>query len=491
MADVEIIVTGGGFPVQDQAVYVFSASGSYLGIRQITDSDGKVFSRLPQGEYKFRADYQGSRYWSDATWVTADQLNVTTISTGGGSFAVSVLKANAKPLAGVKCYVFSADDTYLGMYGATDGNGQVFFDLADGDFRFRVDYLGTQFWSDEAAVPEVLSTDMAIAHETVEVTVTTGAGAVEGVKVYLFSANGTYLGRYQETATAGIVSFDLPVGSNYQFRADILGSRHWSDVLEVSGGVTNFVQIDAGGGLLQMTVQKDDDLPMPGLKVYLFNAAGTYLGRSTTTNVFGQVEFSVPEDVYTLRVDYLGYQFWSEEVPVTVDTIIEMPIIHRQVEITAQGSFQGMSVPIEGIKVYLFSPTDTYLGQHQITGSDGQVVFSLPDQNFRVRVDYLGHQFWSEDFRSQDSTVTINRGLMEIHALRSGVDVAGARVYLFHEDGSYLGWNETTNPSGKAVFMLPDHAFKFRIDENGEQHWTPLIQVHAGEESVVEVDMDQ
>jgi len=491
MADVELILGGGGIPVQDQAVYVFSASGAYLGIRQTTDSDGKVFFRLPQGEYKFRADYQGSRYWSDATWVTADQLNVTTISTGGGSFAVSVLEANAKPLAGVKCYVFSASHTYLGIYGATDGNGQVFFDLADGDFKFRVDYLGSQFWSDEAAVPEVLSTDMVIAHETVEVTVTTGAGAVEGVKVYLFSANGTYLGRYQETDTAGIVSFDLPVGNNYQFRVDILGSRHWSDVLEVCGGVTNFVEIDAGGGLLQMTVQKDENLPMPGLKVYLFDAAGTYLGRSATTDAFGQVEFRVPGEVYTLRVDYLGYQFWSAEIVVAENTVMEMPIIHRQVEIIAQGSFQGMSVPIGGIKVYLFSPTDTYLGQHQITGSDGQVAFSLPDQSFRVRVDYLGHPFWSEDFRSQDSTVTINRGLIEIHARRFGVDMAGARVYLFHEKGSYLGWNETTNPSGKAAFMLPDHAFKFRIDENGEQHWTPLIQVHAGEESVVEGDMDQ
>ena len=115
-----------------------------------------------------------------------------------------------------------------------------------------------------------------------------------------------------------------------------------------------------------MTVQKDEDLPMPGLKVYLFNAAGTYLGRSATTDAFGQVEFSVPEDVYKLRVDYLGYQFWSEEVLVAEDTVMEMPIIHRQVEITAQGSFQGMPAPIEGIKVYLFSPTDTYLGQHQI-----------------------------------------------------------------------------------------------------------------------------
>ena len=491
MADVEIIVTGGGFPAQDQAVYVFSAFDSYLGIRQTTDSDGKVVLRLPQGEYKFRADYQGSRYWSDAQWVTADQQNVVTISTGGGRFAVSVLKADATPLAGIKCYVFSANGAYLGMYGATDGNGQAFFDLADGNFKFRVDYLGAQFWSDETSVPEVLSTDIAIGHETAEVTVTAGAGAVQGVKVYLFSAGGTYLGRCKETDTAGIVSFDLPVGSNYQFRADILGSRHWSDVLKVFGGATNFVQIDAGGGLLQITVQKNEDLPMPGLEVYLFNAAGAYLGLSATTDAFGQAAFSVPEDIYKLRVDYLGYQFWSEEVLITEDTVMEMPILHRQVEITVQGSFQGMPAPIEGIKVYLFSPTNTYLGQHQLTGSDGQVAFSLPDQSYRVRVDYLGHQFWSEDFRSQGSMVTINRGLIEIHPRRSGAAVAGARIYLFHENGSYLGWNETTDPSGNAEFMLPDHAFKFRIDENGEQHWTPVIQVQTGEVIVVEVDMDQ
>jgi len=321
--------------------------------------------------------------------------------------------------------------------------------------------------------------------------VTKGAGAVEGVKVYLFSASSMYLGRYKETDTAGIVSFELPVDSNYQFRADILGSRYWSDVLKVSGGMTNFVQIDAGGGLLQMTVQKDEDLSMPGLKVYLFNAAGTYLGRSATTDAFGQVEFNVPEDVYKLRVDYLGYQFWSEEVLVAEDTAMAMPMSHRQVEITVQGSFQGMPAPIEGIKVYLFSPTDIYLGQHQVTGSDGRVAFSLPDQNYRVRVDYQGHQFWSEDFRSQDATVTIQQGLVGIHARRSGVNVTGARVYLFREDGSYLGWNETTNPSGKAEFILPDQAFKFRIDENGEQHWTPVIQVHAGEESVVEADLDE
>ncbi len=491
MADVEITVTAGGVPLIDQTVYVFSAAGSYLGLRQITNGDGTVVFQLPEGEYKFRADFQGNRYWSDVEFLTTAQQNSVTISTGGGSFTVSVLKAHAQPLAGVKCYVFSADDAYLGLYGATDGSGQVFFDLADGNFKFRVDYLGTQFWSNVVSVPEVLSTDMAIAHEAVEVTVSTGAGPVEGGKVYLFSANGTYLGRYKETDSAGTVSFDLPVGSNYQFRADILGSRYWSDMHEVSSGETNFVPINAGGGVLQMTVQKDEDLPMPELKVYLFKAAGTYLGRSATTDASGQVEFSVPEGVYKLRVDYLGYQFWSEAVLVVEDTAMEMPIIHRPVEIAVQGSFQGLPAPIEGIKVYLFSPTDTYLGQSKLTDADGKAIFDLPQKYYKVRADYLGHQFWSEAFQSDDTTVTISRGLAQIHVQRSGNDVVGAKVYLFSENGSYLGWNEITDPSGNAEFMLPDQAFKFRIDVNGSQHWTPVVQIHAGEVSVVDVDLDQ
>jgi hypothetical protein len=239
-----------------------------------------------------------------------------------------------------------------------------------------------------------------------------------------------------------------------------------------------------------MIVQKDEDLPMSGLRVYLFNTVGIYLGRSATTDASGQVEFSVPEESYMVRVDYLGYQFWSEEVLIVEDTVMEMPIRHQQVEITAQGSFQGIPMPIDGIKIYLFSPTGTYLGQSKFTDSFGKTTFDLPHKNYKVRADYLGQQFWSEDFLSQDAMVTIQQGSAKIHTQRSGTDLAGAKIYLFNETGSYLEWNEITNLTGIAEFVLPDRAFKFRIDENGEQHWTPLIQIHAGAESLVDFDFD-
>jgi hypothetical protein len=50
--------------------------------------------------------------------------------------------------AGLSMYAFDGD-TYTGYSGKTDENGQVVFTLPLGDYRFRADRNGTQFWSDE------------------------------------------------------------------------------------------------------------------------------------------------------------------------------------------------------------------------------------------------------------------------------------------------------------------------------------------------------
>mgnify|MGYP001081938703 CR=1 FL=1 len=114
-----------------------------------------------------------------------------------------------------------------------------------------------------------------------------------------------------------------------------------------------------------------------------------------------------------------------------------LTIQHQDVVITVQGFYQSAE-PLGGLRVYLFSPAESYLGKYQVTDASGQVTFNLPDEPYKVRVDYLGQQFWSEVFQSQDTTVNINQGLADIHVHRSGVDVEGAKVYLFSEAGSYL-----------------------------------------------------
>ena len=102
---------------------VFSAADSYLDLRQTTDPDGIVAFRLPAGNYKFRADYQGNRYWA-AAGLSADTLHDVALETGGGAFALSV-DTGSGPLKDARVYVFSAAGAYLGFYGVTDANGQV------------------------------------------------------------------------------------------------------------------------------------------------------------------------------------------------------------------------------------------------------------------------------------------------------------------------------------------------------------------------------
>ena len=490
MADADITVTGAGFPRAGVNVYVFTASGSYLGIYGTTDADGKVVFRLPEETYKFRVDYQQSQFWSAEETLTADYAKPIFVSVGGGAFTLAVEKDGTEPLVGVSCYVFNGAGTYLDMFGSTDSSGEVSFDLADNTYKFRVDYFGSEFWTDLVIVPDVSSTELVIDMEAVEVTVTTGTGPVVGVRVYLFSETGTYLNLYEETDVNGMVSFDLPVGLGFKFRADILGQYYWSDAVTVSGGATNSVPVDAGGGLYQVTVQRAPGTPMEGINVYLFDASGSYMDLYQISDASGVVTFDLPGGTYKVRADYMAYQFWSEETLVSEDTNIDLTIAHQQVEITVQEMFQGTPDPMQGINVYLFTSAEFYLDWYEQTDASGKSVFDLPQEPYKVRADYLSQQYWSETFTWQNTTVTIQKGLAQIHAQRAGADVEGARVYLFTEADVYLDWYEDTNAAGEAEFLLPVGSYKFRVDEGANQVWSNVVNITAGEVSNVDVSLD-
>ncbi len=130
------------------------------------------------------------------------------------------------------------------------------------------------------------------------------------------------------------------------------------------------------------------------------------------------------------------------------------------------------------------------MSKNQITDANGQVVFNLPDQLYKVRADYLGQQFWSDPFQFQNETITINQGIASIHVKRSGSDVANATVYLFTSTNSYLSWNELTDATGIVEFLLPDKTYKFRANEGGAQVYSTDIDIQAGQVNGVEIDLE-
>lgn len=472
MGDAEITLTGGGFPMADQPVYVSTVTGSYLGLTRKTDQGGKVSFRLPEGDYKFRADHVGSQYWSGEETLTAHAINPITLSTGGGSFTVTAFKGAGEPLSSAKCYVFGAENNYLGLFGATDANGQVFFNLANGTYRFRMDHLGYQFWSGVAIVPGALSAEMDILHEQVQVHVETGSEAAPGVRVYLFSGNGVYLGLYQETDQAGNVMFELPIDKGFQFRADILGNQYWSEVANIEAYKPNLVAIDAGGGKWQVALRKGPGMPMEGIKTSLFSGSGAYLGLSRTTDGSGLAAFDVPQGSFKVRADYMGYPFWSETTQVTGDTDTDLTIPHAPVEIAVYGLFQNVEMPLPEVKVYLFTATDTYLGVSQKTDGDGKVHFSLPSRDYKVRVDYLDQKYWSDLFNGQNASVPIPMADVEITITGGGFPQAGQKVYAYSSTTAYLGLSQTSDEQGKVCFRLPAGSYRFRVDHQGNQYWS-------------------
>jgi len=567
MAEAEITVTGNGLPLAGVEVYVFSEAGSYLGLNASTDASGRVSFRLPAGDYLFRADYQGSQYWSGTQTLEPDQVNPIALSTGGGSVTMTVLKGVAEPLVGVSCYVFSAEGTYLGISATTNSSGQVSFDLADGSYKMRVDHLGYEFWTEQVDVFHDLLFEFTIPHQEVTITVegvlaadvqprtdipvylfspsgsylsvnantdvngqvvfslpekaykvradylgqqfwseeftwqdttvtisegiaqvhvTMSGQDIEGAPVYVYSASDSYLGISSTTDVNGIVEFRLPAAS-YKLRVDHQGEQFWASA-GVLKDTVNYVEVDAGGGEFVLTVD-DGTALLSNTKVYVFSSGGSYVGIWAITDQNGQVSFDLSDGSYKFRIDHLGYQFWTPvyDVPLTLSDVFT--IQHQDVLITFDGLYLSAE-PLVGLKVYLFTSAGSYQGQYQLTDTSGQVSFSLPEREYKVRVDYLGEQFWSDPFQWLDTTVTINQGLATIHVHRTGVDVEGAKVYLFSDGGSYLGKYETTDAYGEVEFLLSTSAFKFRVDEGGNQYWSEVINIIAGEENLVELDLD-
>jgi len=473
----QVLVTRLNNPLEGVPTYVFSESGSYLSLNGTSDADGKVVYRLPAGTYNFRGDYLGSQYFSGNTVLVADQANAVEISTGGGNFTLTVEKAPGLPMESITCYLFTEAGSYLGHTATTNGQGKAPFELADGTYKIRTDYLGYQFWTPVFTVPDTGALTHTIAHNDVDITVEKQNGAaseaVEGIKVYLFTASGSYQGVNSTTNAQGEVAFSLPA-TDYKVRADYLSGQFWSEIfnqldqtITVSEGTAS-ITVSSGGTDLE------------GLKVYVFNAAGSYLGINGTTDVNGLVEFVLPAGGYKFRADYQGSQYWATET-VTADqvNVIDLDTGGGTFVLTVQ---KAAGVPMVDVPVYVFTPAGSYLGINSRSDGSGEVSFSLSAGSYMFRADYLGYQFWSNvsavpgmlsdalNIAHTDVAVTVN----ELYGVDSD-SLEGIRVYLFTESGAYQGINAQTDATGPVVFSVPDKAYRVRADYLGGQHWSDVF----------------
>jgi len=287
-----------GDPVAGLNAYAFNGT-TYTGISGTTDAVGQVTFTLPAGSYRFRADRNGTQFWSGSenhcTTPGCETAGITVTI----PLTVTVSDTSSQPSPGLKVYAFSGS-AYTGYNKTTDANGQATFTLPVGSYRFRADLNGTQFWSGETDHCTLPGCTGAAVTVTVPLTLTVANQAgtpFEGLHVYAFNGT-TYTGYNKVTDANGQAVFTLPVGS-YRFRADYDGVPFWSGAanhcdlpgctsvtLTIPGGAGNLV-IDYGYDPLGRLTSADysDDTSY----AYTYDAVGNRMTQdaSGTTTTYG------------------------------------------------------------------------------------------------------------------------------------------------------------------------------------------------------------
>jgi alpha-tubulin suppressor-like RCC1 family protein len=112
----------------------------------LTNAQGQAIIPIPSGIYHFRANKNGTVFWSSPT-NNCDPTSCSTASiTTDVPVVVTVLNGSGSPVSGVYVYPYSGD-TYLYISGKTNAQGQASFTLPDGSYRFRADSNGHAYWS--------------------------------------------------------------------------------------------------------------------------------------------------------------------------------------------------------------------------------------------------------------------------------------------------------------------------------------------------------
>ena len=275
-----------------------------------------------------------------------------------------VYQGESTPLESVPVYLFTSSGSYLNTTTNTDNQGQVVFSLPVSEYQVRVDFLSRQFWSENfAGVSAAVTIPMAEA----EVTVTSGGGNLAGIPVYVFNSAGTYLGINGTTDSQGRSTFRLPAG-DYRFRGDYQGAQYWSEDMALVADQVQAVAVDVGGGDFMLTLQESAGHPIAGIPCYLFTEAGSYLGLTANTTGDGTVSFDTAAGSYKIRVDYLGYHYWTPVFRVPDAFSMTFDILHRDCAVQVTGAMAGADESRAGVPVYLFTPENAYLGKIESTG---------------------------------------------------------------------------------------------------------------------------
>jgi hypothetical protein len=395
------------------------------------------------------------------------------VSMASPGYPVTVTSQHAGvPDAGMRVFAFSGDE-YTLYYGDTNADGQVTLLLPPGQYRFRGDIGGQEFWSggeNHCTIPDC--TSASISTSVVTVTIANIAGHPEiGWSVQAYDGE-IPVGLSRTTNGNGMVTLWLTAGS-YRFRAARYDAVFWSDEVNHCD-VPSCSEVSMTSPAYPVTVTSlHGGVPDAGMRVFAFNG-NTYTLYYGDTNADGQVTLLLPPGEYRFRGDIGGQEYWSgSENHCMVPNCTSASINTSTVMVTISNAADHPEI---GWVVQAYDG-DSPMGPSQTTDGNGKVTLWLTDGNYRFRAERYDAVFWSADAGHCDVPSCTDVAMVSpstpvvVTALNGETPISGMRVFAFNGD-SYTGYYGDTNADGQVTILLPDGQYRFRGDFGGQEYWS-------------------
>ncbi len=296
------VINASGTSLSEIDIHVFNSKDQFTGVSSVTNTSGLAEIDLVNGVFKIRAEYRGQAHWSEI-FTTPGQTYVE-VEISEAPFTIQVVDKKNTTISGIPVYAFNKNGGYTGIHGTTDLNGQAILDLPNGEYKFRADYEGADYWSDFVFSPNVSSTTIKVGQLPTQVLVANQAGSgIAGVTVYAFRGNGNhYTGDSAITDENGYAEFDLKNGA-YSFRADYKNFTYWSDLITVPKESLATIHVDEGPVTVAV-IDKRNNPVTDGVYVYAFSVIrdgkniAYYFGGVQELDDNGIATFDLPQGEY-------------------------------------------------------------------------------------------------------------------------------------------------------------------------------------------------
>ena len=478
---VTVTVSGLGGPVPGVGLSFLRVDGLPSGVSGITtNQDGVATVHVLPNYYKIRtSDNIVSKIFHSA------ENNSVNFISSTGSVSIKVIDGSNTPVSGITVYITDGNRLELGSSGVTNSSGLKTFTLGTGTYYFRVNYLGTDYYSSQISIPLPLGSSslrtIKIGNSNlggIGLFATTPIG--NGKLIRLYTENNVSMGRYAYSNSTSEFQFSGIPSGFYRLRLDYMGSRFWSTVVSTSDP---YVEVNFGGGALTIKVTAGGS-PLPNgvlTRLYYSNNRSTYSYDYLNASSFAEYGGRPPGE-YRLRIDWLGKYTYTTAFNHTTPSVKNLDIPGGKLNIQVLAG--GDPLP-NGVLVRLYNANNRSTYRYDYLNSSGYAEFgSILSGDYRLRVDWLGKYTYTTSFSHVNNSakvVSIPGGPLNVHVFVGTANLAnGVLLRLYNANNRSTYRYDYANATGWGEFgVILGGDYRLRVDWLGQYIYTTAF-THTG-----------